>query len=197
MGSGGRPIPAEKPGAIRGREFSAARFRGIIMTASRRGRLLLVEDEARLRGLIALFLRMEDYDVVEAEDGVRGVEQFGDSGPFDLVIVDLDLPRLPGVEVCRRIKSCAPDQSVLVCSAAILAPHFAALDDLEIDRILTKPYLPANLLGEIEWAMARRSEPVLISGGAGQASNDSRWRPAPSHLRQAPSHSLVKSAKSK
>lgn len=167
------------------------------MTTSQRGRLLLVEDEARLRGLIALFLRMEGFEVVEAEDGLRGVERFGDSGPFDLVIVDLDLPRLPGVEVCRRIKSCVPDQSVLVCSAAILEPHFAALDDLEIDRILTKPYLPASLLGEIEWAMARPLEPALTAGAAGTASCDSRWRPAPSHLRQAPSHSLVKSAKSK
>jgi len=167
------------------------------MTASRRGRLLLVEDEARLRGLIALFLRMEGFEVIEAEDGVRGVERFGDSGPFDLVIVDLDLPRLPGVEVCRRIKSCAPDQSILVCSAAILEPHFAVLDGLAIDRILTKPYLPASLLGEVEWAMAMPVEPAQTAGAAVPATSDSGWRPAASHLRHAPSHSLVKSAKSK
>jgi DNA-binding response OmpR family regulator len=167
------------------------------MTASWRGRLLLVEDEARLRGLIALFLRMEGFDVVEAENGIRGVERFDDSGPFELVIVDLDLPRLPGVEVCRRIKASAPEQAILVCSAAILEPHFTVLDRLEIDRILTKPYLPASLLREIDWAMMKPSERALITSSVASASNESRWRSNPSHSRDAPPHSLVKSAKSK
>lgn len=139
------------------------------MTASWRGRLLLVEDEARLRGLIVRFLRMEGYEVVEADDGVRGVERFDDAGPFDLVIVDLDLPRMHGVEVCRRIKSAAPDQSILVCSAAILAPHFAVLDGLAIGRVLTKPYLPASLLDEIDWATTRRMEPALTADAASPA----------------------------
>ena len=68
------------------------------------GTLLLVEDEDRLRGLVAQFLRGEGFRVVEAADGPQGVERFRDSGPFDLALVDLNLPIFSGVEVCRRIK---------------------------------------------------------------------------------------------
>jgi DNA-binding response OmpR family regulator len=166
------------------------------MSAATHGRLLLVEDEERLRNLIAVFLKMERYEVVEAEDGVRGVERFLDAGPFDLAIVDLDLPRLPGVEVCRRIRSTAPSQAILVCSAAILAPHIAALDNLGVDRFLTKPYLPSRLLGEITKAMTEPS-PTVRESRPGPV--DPRRRTPSSHA-PGPSpipHSLVKSLAAK
>jgi two-component system response regulator RegX3 len=166
------------------------------MSAATHGRLLLVEDEERLRSLIAVFLKMERYEVVEAEDGVRGVERFLEAGPFDLAIVDLDLPRLPGVEVCRRIRSAAPSQAILVCSAAILAPHFAALDDLGVDRFLTKPYLPTRLLSEIANTM---TEPTKGVRATRPGSIDARWHEASAHAPTSSSvpHSLVKSLAAK
>ncbi len=169
------------------------------MSASRHGRLLLVEDESRLRNLIARFLHIEGYEVLEAEDGRQGVDRFREAGPFDLVIVDLDLPKLTGVEVCRQIKGTAPAQSILVCSAAILDPHFAALDELEIDRILTKPYLPARLLSEVCSAVRPSSRAIASPIAADPTARDSRWSSAPAHS-QGPvphAHSLVKSTQSK
>ena len=74
------------------------------MDGKRAGKLLLVEDEHTLRGLIAQFLRGENFEVVEAADGLDGVGLFSSQGPFDLVLLDLNLPRLSGVEVCRRKK---------------------------------------------------------------------------------------------
>jgi len=175
----------------------ASLYRGLNMTGNRQGRLLLVEDEARLRDLVSLFLRMERYEVIEADDGVRGVERHVDSGPFDLVIVDLDLPRLPGVEVCRRIKQSRPDQRVLVCSAAILDQHLLALDELGVDRILTKPYLPARLLGEVAWAMSIRSIPEAGNETAKFSSNDARWCATSAHSQARTPHSLVNSPRTK
>lgn len=115
----------------------------------RRGSLLLVEDERTLRCLVAQFLRSEGYRVVEAGDGPDGVARFADSGPFDLALVDLNLPIFSGVEVCRQIKERQRDQKIMICSAAIVCEHEAALISLGIERFLTKPYHPEELLAQI------------------------------------------------
>jgi DNA-binding response OmpR family regulator len=120
------------------------------------GTLLLVEDEDRLRSLVAQFLRAEGYSVVEAGDGAQGVDRFADSGPFDLVLVDLNLPVFSGVEVCRRIKRLNPAQRLMVCSAAILRDHETALNALGIGHYLTKPYHPEELIEHI----SRELEPI-------------------------------------
>ena len=116
----------------------------------RRGSLLLVEDEHVLRSLVAQFLRTERYHVVEARDGAEGVARYGDSGPFDLALVDLNLPVFSGVEVCRRIKRVEPAQRIMICSAAIMADHETALLELGIEHFLTKPYHPEDLIAHIE-----------------------------------------------
>jgi DNA-binding response OmpR family regulator len=146
------------------------------MSANPLGRLLLVEDEAVLRGLVSQFLALEHYEVVEAEDGQAAVEAFQGLGPFDLVLLDLNMPRLPGVEACRRIKAIDPHQPFLVCSAAILESHRTALEALGVVDSLTKPYHPLELLSRIRAitapaglrtrarrgrdAQARRSDPA-------------------------------------
>lgn len=119
------------------------------MGATSPGTLLLVEDEHLLRKLVAQFLRGEGYSVVEASDGAEGVERFADSGPFDLVLVDLNLPVFSGVEVCRRIKRRNPFQRMMICSAAILDDHETALQGLGVGHYLTKPYRPEDLIAHI------------------------------------------------
>lgn len=114
-----------------------------------RGKLLLVEDEHVLRGLVSQFLQGEGFRVVEAGDGPLGVARFEDSGPFDLALVDLNLPGFSGVEVCRRIKRRRADQRILICSAAIVDEYESALLELGIDHFLTKPYHPEMLLAHI------------------------------------------------
>lgn len=119
------------------------------MSATPRGRLLLVEDEHLLRTLVAQFLRGEGFEVIEGRDGPEGVARFADSGPFDLALLDLNLPGFSGVEVCRRIKEGAPGQRVMICSAAILRDHETALTLMGVSHYLTKPYHPEDLLAHI------------------------------------------------
>src|SRR4051812_4580728 len=126
------------------------------MNTNRLGNLLLVEDEHRLRSLVAQFLRNEGYDVIEACDGGEGVERYEDSGPFDLVLVDLNLPVFSGVEVCRRIRCSHPEQPMMVCSAAILGDHERALAAMGVDHYLTKPYHPADLTAHTRQELALR-----------------------------------------
>ena len=115
----------------------------------RHAKLLLVEDEPMLRGLVAQFLRAASYLVVEAVDGPDGVARFGDSGPFDLALLDLNLPGFSGVEVCRRILDSRPDQKVMICSAAIVAEAETSLRGMGVETFLTKPYHPEVLLAHV------------------------------------------------
>jgi DNA-binding response OmpR family regulator len=125
------------------------------MKANRLGKLLLVEDEHRLRNLVAQFLRNQGYQVVEAGDGPEGVQRFAESGPFDLVLLDLNLPVFSGVEVCRRIRRIRACQPVMVCSAAIMDEHERALSALGVDHYLSKPYHPEQLIAHIAAELGR------------------------------------------
>ena len=131
------------------------------------GRLLLVEDEHVLRGLVHQFLTLEGYHVEPAADGRAAVEAYAEHGPFDLVLLDLNMPVLPGVEACRRIKLMQPDQPFLVCSAAIMDSHTEALHALGVFDTLGKPYHPTELTGRIRAIMAR---------GRSQGDSARAWR---------------------
>jgi len=137
------------------------------MAGKRAGKLLLVEDEHTLRGLIAQFLRGENFEVIEAADGLQGVGYFSSRGPFDLVLLDLNLPMLPGVEVCRRIKLEQPMQPVIICSAAILDDHITELHAMHVEQFLTKPYHPLDLLdlivGEIDQGVCLERNPAAAA----------------------------------
>jgi CheY-like chemotaxis protein len=135
------------------------------MNAKRAGKLLLVEDENVLRGLIAQFLRVESFEVVEAADGQEAVNRFTSLQPFDVVLLDLNLPLMCGVEVCRRIKLEKPTQQVLICSAAIMDSDIEVLHCLGVERFLTKPYHPLDLLAGIDLAMGRCEHAFSSRGG--------------------------------
>jgi DNA-binding response OmpR family regulator len=137
------------------------------MDGKRAGKLLLVEDEHTLRSLIAQFLRGENFEVIEAADGLQGVGYFSSRGPFDVVLLDLNLPMLPGVEVCRRIKHERPMQPVIICSAAILDDHITELQAMQVEQFLTKPYHPLELLdriaGEIDQSAYLKRNPAAVA----------------------------------
>jgi DNA-binding response OmpR family regulator len=139
------------------------------------GRLLLVEDETVLRSLVSQFLTLEDFEVVPAADGQAAVDAYASHGPFDLVLLDLNLPVLPGVEACRRIKEVDADQPFLVCSAAILDSHVEALEALGVTESLGKPYHPVELLTRIHTILGRPRT---------AAADDGAERPWRNHRRQ-------------
>ncbi len=121
----------------------------------RRGCLLVVEDESVLRSLVCHFLRNEGYEVSEAEDGGEGVRVYEQEGPFDLILLDLNLPIFSGVEVSRRVKQRNPDQKILILSAAIVRENEEALKKMGVHHFLTKPYHPENLLAHIRLELSR------------------------------------------
>jgi DNA-binding response OmpR family regulator len=117
-------------------------------------RLLLVEDEKKLSELVARALRAESYAVDVAEDGLRGWE-LAQSYEYDLIILDLMLPRLPGEEVLRRIRRTNQRVPILVLTARSTTEDKVHNFEAGADDYLTKPFAFAELLMRVK-ALLRR-----------------------------------------
>jgi DNA-binding response OmpR family regulator len=118
-------------------------------------RILVVEDEASLRDGIVDLLVGDGHDAVAVGDGVAGVEA-GLRDPFDLVVLDLMLPRLDGMEVCRRLRAARPGMPILMLTAR------GSEDDkvrglMEgADDYVTKPFSARELLARVR-VLGRRA----------------------------------------
>jgi two-component system KDP operon response regulator KdpE len=116
-----------------------------------RATVLVVEDEPEIRRFLRSALASDQYRVVEAETGERGATEAGTQKP-DLVIVDLGLPDLDGIEVIRRIRRWSP-MPVIVLSAR--AREQAKVDALDAgaDDYVTKPFGVGELLARVRVAL--------------------------------------------
>ena len=117
-------------------------------------RLLLVEDERKLSDLVARALRAESYAIDVAEDGQRGWELV-QSYQYDLIILDLMLPQLPGEELLRRIRRTNPSVPILVLTARAATQDKVNNFEAGADDYLTKPFAFAELVMRVK-ALLRR-----------------------------------------
>ena len=117
-------------------------------------RLLLVEDEKKVSELVARALRAESYAVDVAEDGIRGWE-LAQSYEYDLIILDLMLPQLPGEEVLRRIRRTNHRVPILVLTARSATEDKVHNFEAGADDYLTKPFAFAELIMRVK-ALLRR-----------------------------------------
>jgi CheY-like chemotaxis protein len=105
------------------------------------GRVLLVEDDPLMRRMLARLLHWWSLDVVEAFDGPAALERFQEQdGRFDVVLLDIMLPRLSGVEVARAILGGRPGLPIVACSAAFEPSIVAELKSLGVVQCLEKPF---------------------------------------------------------
>jgi len=125
------------------------------MTAST-ARILVIDDDAGGRYLKAHILRKNGYDVAEAATGQAAIEYCAASVP-DLLLLDMRLPDIHGVEVCRKIKRAYTGVAVLQTSAALTSPHDRALA-LEggADGFLVEPIEPEELLATVKALLRMR-----------------------------------------
>lgn len=123
------------------------------------GRLLVVEDEDHLSDALKLNFEAEGYDVVVTADGQRAIETFhaarADGPPFDLVVLDLMLPKRSGYEVCQEIRSVDRDAPVLILSARSMVEDRVQAFDVGADQFLQKPFSLAELLSRVRNLLAR------------------------------------------
>ncbi len=130
-------------------------------------RILVVEDERKVASFIRQGLEEEGYAVEVAPDGAAGLERLVEGPPFDLVVLDLMLPRLDGFSLLKAARARGLPAPVLVLTARDAVPDRVRGLDLGADDYLTKPFSFDEFLARVR-ALLRRAggsrEPVLRVG---------------------------------
>lgn len=126
--------------------------------------VLLVEDDEAISAPLARGLRREGYDVALAVDGPAGLAA-GLVPAVSLVILDVGLPFMDGLEVCRRLRAARPKLQILLLTARSEEVHAVDGLDAGADDYIAKPFRLAELLARVR-AAARRAEPgeLAVSG---------------------------------
>jgi DNA-binding response OmpR family regulator len=121
---------------------------------------LLVDDDARLGALVAEYLGKHEVDVTVAGDGERGLAALR-RGRFDVVLLDVMLPGIDGLEVCRRIRAAGDVAAVPIVMLTAKGDDVDRIVGLELgaDDYLAKPFNPRELLARIR-AVLRRASPA-------------------------------------
>jgi len=122
------------------------------MTSS--AHILLVDDDTAIQKSMAPLLRSRGYEVEVSGNGSSALKAFADRQP-DLVVLDLGLPDLEGIEVCRRMRAVSQTIPILVLSARMGDSDKVGALDIGADDYITKPFSPEELLARIRVALRR------------------------------------------
>ncbi|MCD7948630.1 MAG: response regulator transcription factor [Oscillospiraceae bacterium] len=118
------------------------------------GRILLVEDEENLARMVELELQYENYTVEKAFDGKTGLDR-ARSGDFDLVLLDIMLPVMSGIEVLRRLRRETTIPVIMLTARDTVVDKVTGLD-MGADDYITKPFAIEELLARIRAALRKR-----------------------------------------
>lgn len=136
------------------------------MAATNNKKILVVEDEQDILQLVKLYLEKEGFRVVTAMTGPEGYKQVKEQKP-DLVVLDLMLPEMDGLEVCKRLRS-VPDTAMLpIIMLTAKAEESDTIIGLELgaDDYVTKPFSPKALVARVK-ALLRRLERTPANGAS-------------------------------
>jgi len=122
-------------------------------------RILVVDDEPQLTRVLRTGLKSHGYDVRTAADGLSGLETFNDWHP-DLIITDLAMPNMNGLELCRKIRAVSPAPIIVLSAKGEEKTKVEALD-IGADDFVTKPFGIDELLARIRAALRRALTPVV------------------------------------
>jgi two-component system, OmpR family, KDP operon response regulator KdpE len=133
-------------------------------------RILVVDDEPQLTRVLRTGLKSRGYDVRTAADGLSGFETFTDWHP-DLVITDLAMPVMDGLELCRRVRAVSPVPIIVLSAKGEEKTKVEALD-LGADDYVTKPFGIDELLARVRASLRRAAivvdsehEPTVLTAG--------------------------------
>jgi two-component system, OmpR family, alkaline phosphatase synthesis response regulator PhoP len=122
-------------------------------------RILIIDDEPDVRDIIRYNLTKEGYDVETAEDGLTGLKKVSEFKP-DLIILDMMMPGMDGVEVCHSIRSESKNNQIIICFLSARNEDYSQVAGLEsgADDYLAKPVSPRVLVSKVKSLLRRKQE---------------------------------------
>ncbi|MCR5705125.1 MAG: response regulator transcription factor [Eubacterium sp.] len=118
-------------------------------------KILVVDDEARMRKLVKDFLTRKKYQVIEAADGESAIDIFVEHQDIDLIILDIMMPRMDGWEVCREIRKLSKVPIIMLTAKGEESDELLGFE-LGVDEYITKPFSPRILVARVD-AILRRT----------------------------------------
>ncbi|MCI8708008.1 MAG: response regulator transcription factor [Dorea sp.] len=118
-------------------------------------KVLVVDDEARMRKLVRDFLEREGFSVLEAEDGMRAMELFYEDKDIALIILDVMMPKMDGWQVCREVRQFSKVPVIMLTARSEERDELQGFE-LGVDEYISKPFSPKILVARAE-AVLRRS----------------------------------------
>ena len=120
-----------------------------------RPKILVVDDEARMRKLVKDFLVKSNFEVLEAEDGSQALDIFFGEKDIDLIILDVMMPKIDGWEVCREIRQYSKVPIIMLTAKSDERDELQGFQ-LGVDEYISKPFSPKILVARVE-AILRRT----------------------------------------
>ncbi|WP_418747007.1 response regulator transcription factor [Frisingicoccus sp.] len=118
-------------------------------------KILVIDDESRMRKLVKDFLTKKGYEVLEASNGEEAMEIFYEDKDIDLLILDVMMPKMDGWEVCREVRKTSKVPIIMLTAKADERDELLGFE-LGVDEYVTKPFSPKILVARVE-AILRRS----------------------------------------
>lgn len=118
-------------------------------------KILVVDDESRMRKLVRDFLVRQDFDVLEAGDGEEALDLFYKDKSIALIILDVMMPKMNGWEVCREVRETSKIPIIMLTAKSDESDELMGFD-LGVDEYISKPFSPKILVARVE-AILRRT----------------------------------------
>lgn len=123
------------------------------------GKILVVDDEARMRKLVRDFLTRKGFEVLEAEDGEKALNIFYKDRQISMMILDVMMPKRNGWEVCREVRETSRIPIIMLTAKGEESDELMGFD-LGVDEYISKPFSPKILVARVE-ALLRRTSGAL------------------------------------
>lgn len=121
-------------------------------------KILVVDDESRMRKLVRDFLVKKDFEVLEAGDGAKAIDVFFDTKDIALVILDVMMPKMDGWQVCREIRKYSKVPIIMLTAKSDERDELLGFE-LGVDEYISKPFSPKILVARVE-AILRRTNAI-------------------------------------
>lgn len=131
-------------------------------------KILVVDDESRMRKLVKDFLSKSNYEVLEAGDGSEALDIFYNTKDISLIILDVMMPKMDGWQVCKEIRESSKVPIIMLTAKSDERDELQGFN-LGVDEYITKPFSPKILVARVEAILRRTStyeeEDILTVGG--------------------------------